>query len=141
MHFGTKTAAIDLYGKIIAETNKPEFISALAKIYDDDKRSEAFELFQLADNLFAKEYSIYPSAAAGHVIESLLEREKIHPKLLEYANVNHQLRPNAQSKYLLAKTYLKLGEQDRAMNLMAEVMQSQWRTSDIESLAQQLKLN
>lgn len=138
---GRKNEAVDLYRAIIAQTNKPEFISALAEIYAVDKKDEASELFQLADDLFAKDYSIYPSAAGGHFIESLLEREKIDPMLLEYAGANHALRPNAQSKFLLAKTYLKLGQRKNAANLMVEVMQSPWRTSDIEVLAHQLELN
>lgn len=98
-----------MYKNIIAQTKNPEFISALATIYEMDNNPEAGLLYVQADSLFRKQYQLFPKAVVGHFVESLLQRKQIDPELLRFAMHNYQWRPNAQSKYLLAKVYLRLG--------------------------------
>ena len=130
--------AIALYKKIIEQTRNPEFVSALAELYQVENNSEAVGLYVQADTLFNKQYQLFPEAAVGHFVESLLKRKQINPKLLQYAIRNHEWRTNAQSKYLLAKAYQKLGNQIQASKLIRNVLSTPWRSGDIENLVMEL---
>jgi tetratricopeptide (TPR) repeat protein len=135
---GRQNEAIALYKKIIEQTRNPEFVSALAELYQVENNSEAVGLYVQADTLFNKQYQLFPEAAVGHFVESLLKRKQINPKLLQYAIRNHEWRTNAQSKYLLAKAYQKLGNQIQASELIRNVLSTPWRSGDIENLVMEL---
>ncbi|HEY3486662.1 MAG TPA: hypothetical protein VGL10_01220 [Gammaproteobacteria bacterium] len=124
-----------LYKKIIAKTGNPEFITALANITEANDPAAAAALYRQADTLYAAQLELYPEAAMGHLIEHLLQKKDIDPRLLQYAEENHQLRPNAEAKLLLAQTHLKLGNASAAQELVREVLQTPWRTPQLAELA------
>lgn len=136
---GETDDAIEMYGRIIVKTRNPEFVGALAKIVARDDREKAAALDREADALFAARYAQYPEAAIGHYIDLLLDRPDANPKLLELAERNHQLRPNAESSLLLAKAYVKLHQPARARQLVAEVSATPWRTPELTELRKQLE--
>lgn len=135
---GREREAIALYRKIIDKTHNPEFISALATIFEATDREHAMALHQQAETLYAQRYLLYPEAALGHWITYLLEKSDIDPNLLDYAQRNHEFRPNAESKLLLVKAYLKTGETTQAKELMQAILQTPWRTPEMDTLWQQM---
>jgi len=137
---GRRDEAKALYRKLITQTRNPEFVSALAVIYEQDRSLEAADLYRQADARFADNLALYPEAAGGHLIKSLLARQQPAPGLLEHALRNHSLRPNAEAKLLLAESCLKLGDRDQARQWLRRVMASPWRTPKMQQLAVELQL-
>lgn len=131
---GRTREAIALYRKIIERTHNPEFMTALANILAATDPPAAEALYAGADALYRRQFELYPEAAAGHLIEHLLERSDADPRLREYAEWNHALRPNAEAKLLLARSYLKLGDSAAARGLIGEILQTPWRTPELEAL-------
>jgi tetratricopeptide (TPR) repeat protein len=130
--------AIALYEKIIQQTGNPEFISVLATLYQTRNRSKATRLFALADELFARQYQLFPEAAVGHYLESLLARERIDDRVLDYALRNFQWRSNAQSEFLLARSYQKTGNDEQAHQRLNKVAQTVWRSRAIEEMIKEM---
>jgi tetratricopeptide (TPR) repeat protein len=135
---GQTGEAIALYRGIIERTRNPEFVTALADILLASDPGAAAALYREADALYGEQYALYPEAVAGHLIEYLLEKQDIDPRLLEYAEWNHRLRPNAEAKLLLARTYLKLGEVATARSLMGEILKTPWRTPELDAFASKI---
>jgi tetratricopeptide (TPR) repeat protein len=131
---GQTRRAIALYRDIIERTRNPEFMTALANILGVTDPEAAAALYTEADALYARQFDLYPEAAAGHLIERLLEKRDSDPRLRDYAEWNHALRPNAEAKLLLARSYLKLGDAAAARGLINEILQTPWRTPDLEIL-------
>lgn len=131
---GQTRAAIALYRDIIGRTRNPEFMTALANILGETDPAAATALYAEADALYRRQFELYPEATAGHLIEHLLEKQGADPRLREYAEWNHALRPNAEAKLLLARSYLKLGDTAAARRLIGEILQTPWRTPELDTL-------
>ncbi len=138
---GRRDEAVELYRTVIEQTRNPEFLSALGVIYEAEGNPEANELYARADALFDGQYRLFPEAAVGHFVESLLKRRGVDRRLLEYARRNHRWRANGQAKYLLARAEQKVGNEAGARNLMQHILDSPWRSGDIETLAAELGMN
>jgi tetratricopeptide (TPR) repeat protein len=134
---GQSRRAIALYRQIIERTRNPEFISALANTLPANDPAAA-ALQAEADVLYQRRFELYPEATAGHLIEYLLEQREPDPRLREYAEWNLVLRPNTEAKLLLARTYLKLGDVGAARALMSEILQTPWRTPELDALAAEI---
>lgn len=137
---GETDEAIKLYRAIIDKTQNPEFISALADIIQSADPEAAHSLYIQADELFEKRYRLYPDAARGHYVEYLLQRDDNAPRLLAYAERNYMVRPNAEAKFLLVQTMRKMNNETAARQLMQEILQTPWRTAEIEATARQMEL-
>lgn len=137
---GKTDAAIALYQKIIDKTQNPEFISALADIIYSDDPQVASAFYKQADKLFEARYALYPDAARGHFIVYLLGREEIDPRLLKFAERNHKVRPNAKAKFLLVQSLRKTQDETAARELMQDILETPWRTPDIQIAASQMGL-
>jgi tetratricopeptide (TPR) repeat protein len=131
---GQTRRAIALYRDIIERTHNPEFMTALANILEEADPEAATALYFEADALYRRQFELYPEATAGHLIEHLLEKRDSDPRLREYAEWNHALRPNAEAKLLLARSYLKLGDVVAARALIDEILQTPWRTPELVTL-------
>lgn len=129
---GKKKKAIALYRKVLSSTWTPELLLALAKLIPDTQESKRLEFRAMSE--LEKKYVRYPEATAGHFIEHLLTLPTIHPKLLDYAKANHINRPNADAKILLAKSYLKFNQTDKAEELYDEALSTPWRNSALNQL-------
>jgi tetratricopeptide (TPR) repeat protein len=132
---GRSAAAAKLYRKIIERTRNPQILTALANTVAATNPGEAAALYREADALYESQLALYPDAAAGHLIEYLLQKKEIDPRLQEYARRNHVLRPNAEAKLLLAKASLKLGAPEAAHALILEILKTPWRTPELAVLA------
>lgn len=141
---GEKQQAIKIYRKLITSNPNPELKMALAeliKAQDPESEVSAKETNQLrtaAIAEFSKRKQTYPEAAAGHFVELLLSLPQPHPDLLDSALLNHETRPNADSKALLARSYLKSGQQVKAQQLYSQILTTPWRNPRISQLAQEL---
>lgn len=101
---GRKDEAIAIYRGI----RNPSVVGALANLTNDDAlRAEA-------ERLFEHQRALYPEAASGHFIEYLLALPKVDARLVPMAEQNLALRPNAESKLLLARAYEKAGDKRAA---------------------------
>ena len=136
---GRTDEAVDLYRKIIERTRNPEFVSALAAIVRRTDPAAGAALDREAERLFEEQSRLYPEASLGHFLEHLIERQEPSPDLLALAEKNYQLRPNGDSKLLLAKAHLKLGQADQAKLLVSEILGTPWRTPEVTRLAKQLR--
>jgi tetratricopeptide (TPR) repeat protein len=135
---GDIPASVALYKKIIERTHKPEYMTALANMLAAKKPAASAALYREADTVFGRQLALYPEAASGHLIESLLQKPDIDPRLQEYAERNHAVRPNSEAKLLLARAYLKLGKPAQAKALIGEIMQTPWRTPQLNAVAADL---
>ena len=136
---GRTQEAADLYRSIIQRTRNPEFVSALASIADRKDPAAAEALYREAERLFEEQSSLYPEAAIGHYIKHLISRRETSPRLREMAERNYQLRPNADSKLLLARAYLKLNETGKARALVDEILATPWRTPEIDRFSREVR--
>jgi tetratricopeptide (TPR) repeat protein len=136
---GRTGEAVELYRKVIARTRNPEFVGALAVIVDRTDHTAAEAWFAEADRLFKEQYSLYPEAAIGHFIKYLIARRNAGPELLEMAERNYRLRPNADSQLLLARACFKLGDTEKAKALVGEILATPWRTPEIARFSQELR--
>lgn len=128
---GNTNEAVALYEEIIQKTGAPEFMTALASLVEKKDPGEAAVLRKRADDLYAFHMAQYPEAVMGHLIKYLLLRDDSDARLLEYAQENTRLRPNAESRLLLLKALMKLNRPVEAKQLLSEILQTPWRTPEV----------
>jgi len=130
---GRKDESVALYRKIIERTHNPEYVSALAAILGQE------DLYSEAERLFREQSALYPEAALGHYLKHMIARKQPSPDLLAMAEKNVQLRPNGDSKLLLARAYLKLNEPAKARAEIDEILATPWRTPELGKVARQAR--
>ncbi len=135
---GRSEEAIALYRRVADETGNPEYVAALANLVAAGDPAEAEALYGRADALFAERYALFPEAALGHYLQVLLSRRPIGPDLLPLAERNVALRPNADSKLLLAQVCATLGDTARARELVEEIEATPWRPAGLRELDRNL---
>ena len=130
---GKRSEAIAMYEKIIATTHNPEYVNALARITGRN------DLYAEADRLNAARFALYPEAAIGHLIRDALARPIPRPDLVQLAARNVALRPNAESKLLLARAFLKVNDRAAAAKLIDEIVKTTpWRTAELDEVRRAL---
>lgn len=130
---GRKDESVALYRKLIERTHNPEYVSALAAILGRE------DFYAEADRLFQEQSALYPEAALGHHLKSMLARKSPSPDLLALAEKNVRLRPNGDAKLLLARAYLKLNEPAKARAEIAEILATPWRTPELSKFSKQVR--
>lgn len=131
---GHTKEAVALYQKIIRDTHNPEYVNALARIVERTNRAAAAAMYAEADRLNAARFALYPEAAIGHVIRDALNREHPRADLLQLAMHNYELRPNGESRLLLARAYLRANDRATAKRLLDQIAATPWRTHELEDL-------
>jgi tetratricopeptide (TPR) repeat protein len=130
---GKTKESIALYEQIIARTHNPEYVNALARITGRN------ELYAEADRLNAARFALYPEAAIGHMIRDALVRPAARPDLVQLAARNVALRPNAESKLLLARAFLKMNDRAAAAKLVDDIVKTTpWRTVELDEVRRAL---
>ncbi len=128
---GNHAKAIEIYKGVINKTEQAEFHLALSELLKESDPGQSLIHRKRALELFQKQYKSLPEAVAGHWIEHALESGVSDlSSIQKLAEENLQIRPNSESKYLLAKTYLKIGKMSKAKKLFCEVESSPWRKPD-----------
>lgn len=139
---GRTEEAIALYRKVVEKTHNPEFLSALARLLENRDSAAAAALDREAERRFEEQSALYPEAAAGHFLQYLLERREPGPRLLALALRNVEIRPNAESKLLLARAYWKLnqpGSVPAIRALVTEIRETPWRTAEITRFVREVQ--
>ena len=131
---GRSGEAERVYERIIGVTRNPEYVSALARIVARRDRAAADVLYAEADRLHEERLAVYPEAATGHLLRDALARDDARSDLLQLAMRNYELRPNGESKLLLARAYMKRNERETAGRLLDEIAATEWRTRELEEL-------
>lgn len=132
-----KTAdALALYQDIIARTDNPEFMDAVAAIHLEAGRAdEARAMIARARARYEAQLERYPEAAYGHALEHFLEFGDDPARVVELAEANHRTRPNAEAKISLARAYLKAGRTDAARAVIEDALATPWNTADLHATA------
>jgi predicted Zn-dependent protease len=106
---GRLVEAQAIYERVLAETQNPEFMDALAHVHElrgDHEQAERHSA--MADAAFDRQFEALPEALAGHAFEHYLERAP-PARVVEIAERNHAVRPNPEAKLQLAQAYLRAG--------------------------------
>jgi tetratricopeptide (TPR) repeat protein len=135
---GRTQESIALYEKIIRSTHNPEYLSALGRIRERSDPAAARKLYAEADRRNEERFALYPEAAIGHLIRDTLLRRDPRPDLLELAQRNYDLRPNSESKLLLARAYLKTERRAEAKKLLDEIASTPWTTPELASVRREV---
>jgi len=135
---GSTNEAIALYEKIIRTTHNPEYLNALGRIRERSDPAAAQKLYAEADQRNEQRFALYPEAAIGHLIRDALVRRTPRPDLLELAQRNCDLRPNGESKLLLARAYLKSERRAEAKRLLDEIAATPWTTPELVEVRRQV---
>jgi len=133
---GKTDEALALYADIIARTDNPEFMDAVAGIHRAAGRSEAAApLIARADAIYEAQLARFPEAAYGHALEHFLEFGADPERTVALAEANHRTRPNAEAKISLATAYLHAGRKSDARKAIDEALATPWNTADLHATA------
>lgn len=125
-----------LYLDIIARTNNPEFMDAMAGIMlEAGNQAEADAYVAKALERYEELMAMYPEASYGHALEHFIEFGDDPKATIDMAEKNHALRPNADAKILLAQAYLKGDRGKDAQRVIEEALATPWRTADLHAVA------
>jgi predicted negative regulator of RcsB-dependent stress response len=136
---GREDEAIAIYKKVVAQTNNPEYMMALSKLLKARAPQEAADLQASGIKKFQERFKLLPEASIGHFLESLINIGDSSSLLLELAQKNYDIRPNAQARLKLAKAYISVGKLAQAKNQICHVEKTPWRTPEFRDLKTQLK--
>lgn len=133
---GKTDEALALYADIIARTDNPEFMDAVAGIHRAAGRNDAAApLLARADKIYEAQLARFPEAAYGHALEHFLEFGADPKRTVTLAEANHRTRPNAEAKISLAHAYLKAGNKAAARTTIDEALATPWNTADLHATA------
>jgi tetratricopeptide (TPR) repeat protein len=125
------------YVDLIRRTENPEFMDALASIYEQKNVADkARELRARANALFDERVRLFPEAAAGHALAHYFD---VAPeRTVSLAEANHKARPYGESAVGLAKALLVNGRATEAKGVIDAVLQTAWRTAETHVVAAQV---
>ena len=133
---GKTEEAKALYLDIITRTNNPEFMDAMAGILRDEGKSEESNAFVArARERYEALLAMYPEAAYGHALDHYLEFGEDVAFVVDLAEKNHALRPNAEAKILLTHAYLKAERAKDAQRVIEEALGTPWSSADLHEAA------
>ena len=136
---GRTDEAVARYRRVVARAPRPELLSALAGVLAPRDPAAAADLDAEAARRFEAQYTVYPEAAVGHLVEHRLRRGEADARLLALAEANHRLRPGAEAKLLLARVHLALGQRAPARSLIDAVLATPWKTPELARLVEEVR--
>ncbi len=131
---GQLEAAAALYTEVLAQTDNPELIDALADVRAEQGDTAAAERLR-AEARAGHEAQLarYPEAAAGHALAHLLAHGSPE-EALDLALANAALRPWAPALLQLCEAWLKAGDPDAAAAVLDEVRALGWVSPEVHEL-------
>lgn len=130
------TRAEAMYRQIIDRTDNPEFMDALAELLQAKGDTEgAKALITRARARYDAQLARYPEAAYGHALDHWLAHEPDDAAVIELAEKNHALRPNADAKRLLAQAYLRAKRVDDAAAVVDAMLALPVRSAELHATA------
>lgn len=136
---GKTDEAIQIYENIVKESDDPEFIGQLAKLYrKKNKLKEADQLAQKAKEKFNLLLIEFPEAMYWHAANFFLEEGRAPEVALDLLKKNIELRPNSSSYLALAKVQLQLNLKEQAKISITNVLKMPPISAEICNLAKNL---
>ncbi len=129
-HEGHTDRAIAAYTKLVAKTNDPEFMDALAALIADRDPAEAERLRTRSNAIYEERLVKLPEATYGHALEHFLEFSDDADRAVEIAKRNVALRPNGEARTRLAQAYIRAGRLTEARAEIAKVTNSKWSSAE-----------
>lgn len=138
---GKREQAVKRYRDVIAKTENPEFMAALAGVLDDlGKKAEADELRKRAGKRYHELLKRHPEAMYWHAADFFLEDGGEPKRALELLKKNAKLRPGADSFVALAGAELENGKIDDAAKSIERALASPLRSAELDWTAARVKL-
>lgn len=132
---GELAAAKTMYVDIIARTDNPEFMDALAGILrDEGDVAGAQQWIARARAIYAGRMAQFPEATAGHALEHHLAFGDA-TDALALAQRNVALRPNTETRIPLAQAYLAADLPHEAVAVIEVALASPVRTAELHAVA------
>ncbi len=133
---GRRDEAIAIYRDVIARTESPELMGALAGLLaagNPVEQTEATTLIARAEALYEDRLREFPEALAGHAFDHFLEHGA-PDRAVSLAERNHELRPSGESKVQLGQAYLRAGRLADAAAIAESALTTPYRTVDLHAL-------
>ncbi len=123
------------YERLVARTNNPELMDALAATYAALGRSaDARNMTARARRAYEAQLTKYPEASYGHALDHFLDAGDV-ARSVALAEKNAALRPNGEALAALAMAYHRAGRHDDATAVLDRAMNTAWRTPAIYATA------
>jgi tetratricopeptide (TPR) repeat protein len=134
---GRDQDAVPLYEKVVRETELPQYLDALAAVYERLNRSEeARDLVTRAGAAWDRQLAELPESAMGHGLDHFLEH-RTPEQALELAKRNHSVRPGGEAHVGLARAYLKAGQPHAAIEIVERALKTPYRSADLHDTARE----
>lgn len=136
---GQREEALALYEPLAGETCDPEFIDAVARLRrESPDPASAAQWIERAAAVHRQRLQLLPEAAFGHALEHELWFGQQPQQALELAQRNAELRPNGESRILLAEALYKAGHAAGARQEIEAVLATAWDTAELHAIAAQI---
>ncbi|MFO0680262.1 MAG: hypothetical protein U0169_27310 [Polyangiaceae bacterium] len=126
---GHTERAVASYRSLVARTDDPEFMDALAELVKSSAPEEAARLAERSRELYEKRLRTLPEASYGHALEHFLRHERDGARALDIATKNVALRPDGEARTRLAQAYVRVGRLAEAKAEIRAVTSSRWQSA------------
>jgi predicted Zn-dependent protease len=127
-----------LYEAVAGETRDPEFMDAVARLRrQGPEPASAQAWIERAAAAHRQRLELLPEAALGHALEHELWFGQPE-QALALARRNAALRPNGESRILLAEALFRAGHASEAGQEIQAVQDSAWDTAELHAIAAQI---
>lgn len=136
---GNDKEAQPIYEDIVSKTNLPQYMDALAELYQRQGREkEADELIKKAEILWEEQLKIFPESASAHALDHYFNYSTDNKKILTLAENNFKTRPNSEAKLYLAKAYLRNNQLKLAQEQIDSALNSSYKSTDLFETAREI---
>jgi tetratricopeptide (TPR) repeat protein len=110
---GRTQRAIAQYRDLVARTDNPEFMDALADLLRTDAPHEATQWRARARAAYEHRLAVFPAATYGHALEHFLRDPSAVDRTLVLARENQRVRPGPDADAMLARAEAQLAAHRR----------------------------
>ncbi len=133
VELGRLDEAEERYRDVVARTDNPELIDALADLLESrGETAEVASLRSRADALFEDQLQHLPEAAYGHALEHFLEHGT-PARALALAEANHRTRPGGEATVRLAQALLRSERAPEARARLEALLETPYRTAELHA--------
>lgn len=123
------------YRDLIARTESPEFMDALAGVLEEQGRDEEARTWRArATEVYERALEALPEASYGHALGHFLEHGEA-ARALELARANHALRPGGEATLGLAQALVRTGDVQGARERVEALLATPYRTAALHATA------
>jgi predicted Zn-dependent protease len=132
---GRDSDAVRIYEVVVAQTELPQYMDALAGCYERlGRKRDAEVLVARARAAWEKQFATLPESAMGHGLEHYLAHGSAE-EALDLAKKNYAVRPNGEAGVLLARAYLKADNPKAALEVLEQTLATPYRSADLHDAA------